>query len=330
MRRRTFITFMGSAAAAAMSRPAVLRAQQQTLPVIGFLNAEAQDEFGHLVTAFRGGLEAAGFIDGKNVTIDFRWAGGDSDRLNGYATELVRRPVGVIVACDNASALAARKATASIPIVFATRGEPASLGLLPYLNRLDGNVTGVAFFPSSLSIKRLGLLRDMVPRAVNFGVLLHPKSLTYAGQRREAFDAARDMKIKLIALTANTEREIDSAFASLAQQDIRALLVSASPYFTWRHRDQILGLAARTAVPALYPLRDWVVDGGLMSYGPILADTYRQVGIYTGKILKGARPADLPIDQAVRFELLINRKTATALGLEVPPRLLALADEVIA
>ena len=329
MERRKFVTMLGGAAAAALSWPLPLRGQQPGMPVIGFLNAEIPTEFEHLVAAFRRGLDSSGYAEGRNVAIDFRWADGQYDRLPAFAADMVRRQVAVIVAADNMSALAARKATATIPIVFAARGEPVSLGLLPSLNRPGSNVTGVAFFPSSLGSKRLGLLREMVPRAQFVGALLDPKSLSFAGQRREAQEAARALGVKLVMLTAGSEREIDAAFAAMVQRQVRSLLVTASPYFSWSRRDQILALATRQSIPAMYTLRDWVADGGLMSYGTILSDTYRQVGVYAGKVLKGAKPSDLPIDQSARFEFVINRKTAEALGLEVPPRLIALADEVI-
>jgi putative ABC transport system substrate-binding protein len=330
MNRREIISLLGGAAAApSILRPLAARAQQPAMPVIGFLNGESRTEFEHLVVAFRGGLEAMGFVEGRNVAIDFRWADGQYDRLPALAADLVRRQVALIVAADNMSALAARKATATIPIVFATRGGPVSLGLLPSLNKPGSNVTGIAFFRSSLGDKRLGLLHDMAPKAQVVGVLLDPKALSYASERREAQEAARPLGIKPLMLTASSEREIDAAFAALAQQQVRALLVTASPYFSWSRREQIIALAARNAIPAMYTLRDWVADGGLMSYGTILSDTYRQVGVYAGKILKGAKPGDLPIDQSSRFEFVINRKTAKALGLDIPTKLLALADEVI-
>ncbi len=327
MQRRKFIVMAG--AAVALSRPLSALAQPASMPVLGFLSSESQGEFEHLVAAFRAGLESTGYVDGRNVTIDFRFADGQSDLRATFAGELVRRQAAVIVAADNFAAIDARKATATIPIVFATRGEPVSLTLLPYLNRTDGNVTGVAFFPSSLGSKRMGLLRDTAPRAQTMGVLLDPKSPAFGSQQREAQDAARAIGVKPLLLSAGSDREIDAAFARLAQQPAPALLVTASGYFTWRRREQILGQTARRAIPAMYTLRDWVDDGGLISYGPILSDTYRQVGVFAGKILKGARPGDLPIDQSTRFELAINAKTAKTLGIEVPQRLIALADKVV-
>jgi putative ABC transport system substrate-binding protein len=325
VRRRQFITLIGGAAA----WPIAARAQQPATPVIGVLSGQSADTSAHLVAAFRGGLGAAGYVEGQNVAIDSRWADGEYDRLPTFAADLVRRQVALIVALDNMSALAARKATSTIPIVFATRGEPLALGLLPSLNRPDGNVTGVAFFANSLGAKRLGLLRDMAPSAEVIGVLLDRKALSYASERKEAQGAARPLRIKPLMLTASSEREIDAAFATLAQQQVRALLVTASGYFSWSRRDQILDLASRHSIAAMYTLREWATDGGLMSYGTILSDSYRQVGVYAGKILKGAKPGDLPIDQSSRFEFVINRRTAKALGLEIPSKLLALADEVI-
>ena len=325
--RREFVALLGGAAAAA--RPLAARAQQSALPVIGFLNGESRMEFERLVDAFRSGLEAMGYVEGRNVTIDFRWADGQYDRLPILAADLVQRQVALIVAADNMAAVAAKKATSTIPIVFATRGGPVSLELLPSLNRPNGNVTGVAFFQGTLGEKRLGLLRSVVPKAQVFGVLLDPKALTYGSERRGAQDAARPLGIKTLMVTAGSEPEVDAAFATLARQHVGGLLVSASGYFSWNRRQQIVGLAARNAIPAMYTLRDWVMDGGLMSYGAMLSDTYRQVGVFAGKILKGARPSDLPIDSNTRFEFVINRKTAKTLGLEIPPKLFALADEVI-
>ena len=330
MNRRELVSLLGAAAAApSLLRSCSTRAQQGALPVIGFLNGESRAEFERLVVAFRGGLEAMGFVEGRNVAIEFRWADGQYDKLPMLAADLVQRQVAVIVAADNMAALAARKATSTIPIVFATRGGPVSLELLPFLNRPGGNVTGVAFFQSTLGAKRLELLRGMVPKAQLFGVLLDPKALSYVSERRGAQEAGRSLGIKTLMLTAGSEGEIDTAFATFARQQVGALLVTASGYFSWSRREQILSLTARHKIPAIYTLRDWVADGGLMSYGATLSDTYRQVGVYAGKILKGAKPADLPIDSNTRFEFVINRKTAKTLGLDIPGKLFALADEVI-
>jgi putative ABC transport system substrate-binding protein len=297
--------------------------------VIGFLNSHTAAELADLVAAFRRGLDDAGYVEGRNVSIEFRWAEGQYDRLPELAAELVRRPVAVIVGSDNPAALAAKKATTTIPIVFTSDGGPVALGLVTSLNKPGGNVTGVGLFSGALAAKRLGLLRDLVPSAQVVGMLADPKNLAYASQRKEAQDAARALGIKLLVVTGGTEGEIDAAFAALVQQQVRALMVGASPDFTWRRREQIVALAARHAIPAIYPVRRMVAAGGLMSYGTILTDTYHQVGLYTAKILKGASPADLPVEQSSRFEFVINAKTAKALGLEIPRKLLALADEVI-
>jgi putative ABC transport system substrate-binding protein len=328
MRRREFITLLGGAAVASISRPLGARAQPAA-PVIGFLNSHTPDELADLVAAFRRGLNEIGYVEGRNVSIEFRWAEGQYDLLPALAADLVRRQVAVIVGSDNPSALAAKRATTTIPIVFTSDGGPVALGLVTSLNRPGGNVTGVGLFSGALAAKRLGLLRDLVPPAQVIGMLADTKNLAYASQRKEAQDAARALGIKLLVVTASSERDIDAAFATLVQQQARALMVGASPYFTWNRRDQIVALAARHAIPAIYPVRRFVAAGGLMSYGAILSDTYHQVGVYAGKILKGASPADLPVEQSSRFEFLINAKTAKALGLDIPAKLLALADEVI-
>ena len=327
MKRREFIAWLGAAA----GLPIVARAQQPAAPVIGVLCGESADASAHIVAAFRTGLDAAGFVEGQNVALDFRWADGEYDQLATFVQEFVRRPVALIIALDNMAAVATRKATTKIPIVFSTRGGPVPLGLVSSLNRPGTNITGVAFFGfgSSLGARRMELLHGIVPSAETVGVLLDRKALSYAGERREAQDAARSLDMKAMMLTASSEQEINTAFATLAQRQVRALLLSASTYFTWERRDQILGLASQYKIAAMYTLREWVADGGLMSYGIVLADTYRQVGIYAGKILKGAKPAELPVEQPTRFQLVINLKTAKTLGLAVPQSLLARADEVI-
>jgi putative ABC transport system substrate-binding protein len=327
MKRREFIGLLGAAAASSLLRPA--HAQQPAMPVIGFLNGHTPDGLADLVAAFRGGLNAAGYVEGRNVSIEFRWAEGQSDRLPALAAELVRGRAAVIVASDNPSALAAKKATTTIPIVFATDGGPIALGLVSSLNKPGGNVTGIGLFSGALAAKRLALLRELIPGAPVIGMLADPKNLAYASQRKDAQDAARTLGIKLLVLTAGSDRDIDTAFAAMLQQKARALMVSADPYFNWSRRDQIIGLAARNAIPTIYPVRRWVVGGGLMSYGTILSDTYRQVGVYTAKILKGASPSNLPVEQSSRFEFVINAATAKTLGLKIPAKMLALADEVI-
>ena len=331
MKRRDFITLLGGAvAASSFVRPLVARAEEQSArPMVGFLNAHSVNEIAGLVDAFLRGLSDYGYDEGRDVLVDFRWADGHYDRLPELAVDLAQRKAAVIVGSDNLSALAAKRATATIPIVFTSDGGPVALGLISSLNRPGGNVTGVGLFSGALSAKRLSLLRELVPSAQVIGLLADPKNLAYAGLRKEAQDAARSLGIKLQVLTANSEREIDTAFASFAQQQIRALMVAASPEYTWRRCDQIVALAAKYAIPAIYPVRRMVAAGGLMSYGAVLNDTYHQVGIYTAKILNGAAIADLPVEQSSRFAYVINEKTAKALGIEFPRKLMALTDEVI-
>ena len=325
MRRRAFMTLLGGAAA----WPLAARTQQPAMPVIGFLNGQTPAQLEDRLPAFRRGLNDMGYVEGRNVAIEFRWAEGEYDRLPSLAADLLQRHVDVVVASTNVAALAAKKAATTIPIVFTTNGDPVGLGLVTSLNRPGGNLTGIGLFSAPLIARRLALLRDLVPGARVVAVLLDPKSQSYGSQRKEAQDAARALGIKLVFLTAASEREIDAAFADIAQQRIRALMVGPSAYFIWSRREQILGLAARHAIPAIYSLRDWTAAGGLMSYGPIVSDTYRRLGVYAGKILKGVPPADLPIEQSSRFEYVINVKAAKALNLEIPPKLLALSDEVI-
>jgi putative ABC transport system substrate-binding protein len=323
--RRAFIGLLGGAAA----WPLAARAQPSGPAVVGYLSGAQAGIAPHLLDAIRQGLKDVGFVEGQNLTIEYRYADNQFDRLPALAAELVARPVALIIANGNLAALAAKKATTTIPIVFNTAGEPIAVGLVTGLNRPGGNVTGFGFFSGSLAAKRLGLLREIVPKVPTIAVLLDPNSPFYASQRKETQDAARTLGLKLLLLPAGTERDIDTAFATMAKQQVRALLVSASPYFSWNRRSQIVGLAARNAIPAIYPLREWVTAGGLMSYGPNLTDTYRLVGVYTGKILKGVQPDDLPVQHSTWFELAINANTAKALGLEISPRLLALADAVI-
>jgi len=330
MNRRDLLTLLGGAAAATSVGPLIARAEQQSdRPVVGFLNAHSVNEIAGLLDAFLRGLSDYGYDEGRDVRIEFRWADGHYDRLPELAAELVQRKVAVIVGSDNPSALAAKRATSTIPIVFTSDGGPVALGLVTSLNRPGGNVTGVGLFSGALSAKRLSLLRELVPSAQVIGLLADPKNLAYAGLRKEAQDAARSLGIKLQVQTANSEREIDTAFASFAQQQIRALLVAASPEYTWRRCDQIVALAAKYTIPAIYPVRRMVAAGGLMSYGAVLNDTYHQVGIYTAKLLKGASVAELPVEQSSRFDFVVNEKTAKALSIEFPRKLLALVDERI-
>jgi putative tryptophan/tyrosine transport system substrate-binding protein len=322
--RREFIAALGGAAAA---WPLAARAQQPAMPVIGFLDGQSFDL--HLMTAFRQALKDAGYVDGRSVAIYFRSADGQTDRLVTLAGDIVGRRVAVIVtAGGGASALAAYAATTTVPIVFVTGVDPVSSGLVMSLNRPGGNATGVYIFQQVLEGKRLGLLRELVPSAASMAVLLNPTNANFQTQLRGVQDAARDLGQQVSILSANTEREIDVAFATAAQSGARALLVGSDPFFG-SERDQVIALAARHAIPAIYEGREFATAGGLASYGTSLADAYRQAGTYVGRILKGEKPADLPIVQPTKFEFVINLKTAKALDLDVSPGLAASADEII-
>jgi putative ABC transport system substrate-binding protein len=323
MRRRKFITLLGGAAA----WPLVARAQQAAMPVIGFLDGQSFDL--HLMTAFRQALKDAGYIEGRNVAIYFRSADGQTDRLVTLAGDIIGRRVAVIVTTGGgAAALAAYAATTTIPIVFVNGVDPVSSGLVVSLNRPGGNATGVYIFQQVLEGKRLGLLRELVPSAASIAVLLNPTNANFQTQLRGVQDAARDLGQQVSILSANTEREIDVAFATVAQSGARALLVGSDPFFS-SERDQVIALAARYAIPAIYEGREFATAGGLASYGTSLADAYRQAALYAGRILKGEKPADLPIVQPTKFEFVINLKTAKTLGLDVSPGLAASADEIV-
>jgi putative ABC transport system substrate-binding protein len=326
MRRREFITGLGSTAA---GWPLGGLAQNAAAPVIGLLSARSARDSAKLGAAFGKGLNEVGYIEGKNVSIDYRWAEGRFDRLPSLAAELVRRPVAVLVAVGGSrSAIAAKNATSTIPIVFVIGGDPVRLGLVSSLAHPGGNATGVTIITQALAPKRLGLLRELVPKAASLAILTNPNSPEGEAQSSDALAAAKMLGLDLRALDAWDERSIEAAFASLAQERVDALLVGSDPIFDVQ-RDRLVRLAAKAAIPAIYQFRDFVAAGGLMSYDPDIADAYRQAGIYAGQVLKGARPADLPVLQPTKFHLVINMKTAKALGLSIPDSLLARADEVI-
>jgi ABC-type uncharacterized transport system substrate-binding protein len=323
--RRAFITLLSGAAA----WPLAARAQQRPMPVIGFLRPGSPEPNAHLVAAFRRGLGEIGYVEGRNVSVQYRWAHNNDDRLPELAADLVRLRVSVIVAPGStAAAVAAKSATTTIPIVFSAGGDPVQLGLVASLNRPGGNVTGVGSMSGELGAKRLGLLQELVPRAARFAVLTNPNNPLAKAYVTDVQTAAAAIGRQIEVLTATTTNDIDTAFAVLVERRVDALLVGLDPLFVSR-RVQLATLAARHAVPAIYPFREDAEAGGLMSYGPSNTDLVRQAGIYTGRILKGEKPADMPILRATRFDFIINLTTAKALGLDVPPTLLARADEVI-
>jgi putative ABC transport system substrate-binding protein len=323
MRRRDFITLLGGAAAA---WPLAARAQQPAPPVVGYLTSRSRESDAEFVAAVRKGLGDAGFVEGRNVAIDFRWADNNDSQFPSLAADLVRRGVTVIIAATTPAAQAAKQATAAIPIVFGTGADPIGMGFVASLNRPGGNLTGITTFASQLGTKQFGLLQELVPLPAVVGYLQDPRGRF--GQSEAISTAARAFDRMLITFSAGIEREIDAAFVSFADRRIGGILVDASTYFTSRLH-QIVVLANHYVLPALYSRREYALAGGLMSYGTSPAETYRQAGVYAGRILKGEKPADLPVVQPTKFELVINLKTAKTLGLTVPPTLLAIADEVI-
>jgi putative ABC transport system substrate-binding protein len=325
MRRREFITLLGGAAAA--SWPLAARAQQPAMPVIGFLSGSSPETF--YVAAFNQGLSEAGFVDGKNVVIEYHWVRGQYDRLPELVADLVHRRVAVIAAVAGPNPpLAAKAATATIPIVFVTATDPVDTGLVTSLNRPDANLTGVHMLGTLLSSKRQELLHELVPTAALMAMLVNPTRASTQYELREVQATADKIGQRLRILSAETDRDIDAAFATIVEQRIGGLIVHGDPFFTSR-RDQIVPLTTRHAIPTIFAWREFPMAGGLMSYGPSLRAAYGQAGNYTGRILKGAKPSDLPVVQSTTFELVLNLKAAKVLGLEISPKVLALADEVI-
>jgi putative ABC transport system substrate-binding protein len=326
MKRRKFIGLVGGMAAA---WPLVARAQQPAMPVIGFLHAGSPDENAKRLGAFRKGLGDAGFVEGQNVAIEYRWASGKSEDLPAMAADLVRRNVTLIATPGStAAAVAAKAATATIPIVFSSGTDPVSLGLVASISRPGGNVTGITSLNAELAAKRLGLFREMVPKASRYFTLVKPTSELAAPFVKDLQEAADSLGIRIEVLNANTTDEIDAAFAGLPREPGNVMVLGPEGFF-YIHRVRIAGLALRHAVPTIFDVRDYVDAGGLASYGSDYFDLMELVGNYTGRVLKGEKPADLPVQQATKFELVINRKTAKALGIEISPTLLATADEVI-
>ncbi|MGB6663231.1 MAG: ABC transporter substrate-binding protein [Xanthobacteraceae bacterium] len=325
MRRRDFVTLLGAAAA----WPLAARAEHATLPIIGFMSGRAPADSTHLVVAFQQGLAEAGFTDGQNIKIEYRWAEGDYDRLPALAADLVSRNVAVLVGVGgDVSALAATRATTTIPVVFGMGADPVKAGLVASFNRPGGNVTGFTLWTSEMESKRLGLLRELVPAVPLIGILANPQFPPTMQEVDDLELAAKGVNQRLLVAGADNDAELDAALTSLVQRHAGAVLVTAAPFFDTR-RDRIVQFAAQNRLPSIYHFREYATAGGLISYGPNVVESYRNAGVYVGHILKGEKPADLPILQPTKFDFVINLKTANTLGLTVPPMLLAEAGEVI-
>jgi putative ABC transport system substrate-binding protein len=325
MQRREFITLIGGSA---MAWPLSARAQQPSVPVIGYLESASQGQFSDLIPAFRKGLSETGYTDGQNVKIEYRWAEGQYDRLPALTAELVRGAATLIFTTAFNSAQAAKAVTTTVPIVFVSGPDPVQLGLVASLNRPGGNLTGVTLFTSTVGAKRLQLLRELLPAANTVAFIVNPGNTRADSDIQEMETAAQALGQQIVVAKAETDRDFETAFATLAKRSIQALVVGGDPFFNSKAQ-QLVALASHYAIPTIYPLNEFAAVGGLMSYGSSISDAYRQAGIYAGRILKGAKPADLPVMQPTKFELVINLKTAKALGLTVPPTLLARADDVI-
>jgi putative ABC transport system substrate-binding protein len=326
LRRRAVVSLVAAAAACALCASAA-HTQQAGTPIIGYLSVRSNDNY--LVEALQRGLRETGYVEGQNVAIEYRWAMGQYDRMPAMAAELARLPLAVLVtAGGEPAALAAKAVTSTIPIVFVIGGDPVKVGLVASYNQPGGNATGTSILTPTMEAKRLGLLHELVPQATTIAVLLNPNFPPFEGQERDVRQAGRALGVDLHVLRAGSDREIEAAFEIIAQQRITAVLVGSDPFFDSR-RDQLVALAARQMVPTLYHFREFAAAGGLVSYGVDISDSHRQMGVYVGRILKGAKPSELPVLQPTKLELIINIKAARTLGLQVPDKLLALADEVI-